>query len=267
MTLTMNPPPKPLPRPRSLLLLVPGLMCDAAVWHAQCMGLADLAECVVVDHGEADSIEGMARQALATVPAGRSFALAGHSMGGRGALEMLRLAPDRVTHLALMDTGYQARPAGAAGEAEAAQRFALLALAQRDGMRAMGVQWSQAMVHPDRLGGPVHEAILQMIARATPARFAAQIHALLGRPDATGLLRSIHVPTLLLCGREDRWSPLERHLDMQALAPHATLSVIEHSGHMSTMEQPALVTQAMRHWLLSPPLDGCAPTKINKNSL
>ena len=237
--------------PRPVLLLVPGLMCDAAVWQAQCAGLADLAECVVVDHGEADSLDGMARQALACVPGGRSFALAGHSMGGRVALEMLRLAPERVERLALMDTGYQARPAGAVGEAEAAQRFALLALAQRDGMRTMGQQWSQAMVHPDRLGGPVHEAILQMIARATPQRFAAQINALLARPDATGVLRNIQVPALLLCGRDDSWSPLARHIDMQALVPHAALSVVEHSGHMSTMEQPEAVTQAMRQWLLS----------------
>ncbi|MCX7152243.1 MAG: alpha/beta hydrolase, partial [Proteobacteria bacterium] len=82
--------------------------------------------------------------------------------------------------------------------------------------------------------------------------FAAQINALLHRPDATALLSQIDCPTLLLCGREDSWSPLARHQQMAALLPHATLEVIADCGHMSTMERPQTVAQAMRNWLEQP---------------
>jgi pimeloyl-ACP methyl ester carboxylesterase len=92
-------------------------------------------------------------------------------------------------------------------------------------------------------------AILDMIERKSPDTFAAQIKALLGRPDATDLLPAIGCPTLLLCGREDGWSPLARHEQMAALLPNAKLDIIEECGHMSTMERPVAVSAAMRRWL------------------
>lgn len=237
-----------MPDPQPTLVLLPGLLCDAAVWAAQCAALAP-ARCVVPDYGTLDSIEAMARQALAQAGSER-FALAGHSMGGRVALEMARLAPGRIERLALLDTGYQARPAGEAGEAEARERHALLALAQQRGMREMGRRWARGMVHPDHVDTPVFEEILAMIERKTPEIFQAQIRALLDRPDARGVLASLRCPTLLLCGREDAWSPLARHEEMQRLVAGAELAVIEQSGHMTTMEQPAAVSEALRRWLL-----------------
>ncbi|MEZ5643364.1 MAG: alpha/beta hydrolase [Burkholderiaceae bacterium] len=236
---------------RQTLLLIPGLLCDSTVWRAQRADLVDLADCVVADHGDADSLEDMARRALALVPGEASFALAGHSMGGRVALEILRLAPARVTRIALMDTGYQARPPGHAGEAEQTGRKALLDQARAQGMRAMGEAWSRGMLHPDRLGGPVQDEVLRMIERSTPARFEAQIQALLRRPDATPQLVALAVPTLLLCGRDDTWSPVSRHIEMQRLVPEAELVIIENSGHMVTMERPVEVGQAMRKWLVA----------------
>lgn len=89
-----------------------------------------------------------------------------------------------------------------------------------------------------------------MVARFTPAIFAAQIDALLGRPDATTVLQALNCPTLLVCGRQDLWSPLSRHERMQELCPGAELVVIEDSGHMSTMEQPEQVSKALAHWML-----------------
>lgn len=231
---------------RQTLLLIPGLLCDAAVWQAQCADLADVADCVVACHGEADSLEAMARRALACVPPDARFALAGHSMGGRVALEILRLAPARVSRVALMDTGFQPCPPG---DAERTGRMALLAEARAHGMLAMGRQWSRGMLHPSRLGGPVHEEVLRMIERSSPERFEAQIHALLHRPDATRQLVELAVPTLVLCGRDDAWSPLARHVQMQAMIPRARLVVVEDSGHMVTMEQPGEVSAAMRSWL------------------
>jgi pimeloyl-ACP methyl ester carboxylesterase len=233
------------------LLLLPGLLCDAAVWTRQMARLADIADCQIMGYGNADSMDAMARAVLRQAPV--KFALAGHSMGGRVALEVMRLAPQRVTRLALMDTGYQARPSGEAGAREEAERMTLLELARAEGMRVMGERWAKGMVHMDRLADKaLMNAILDMIERKSPDIFAPQIKALLERPDATALLPQINCPTLLLCGREDAWSPLARHQQMAALMPRAHLEIIENSGHMSTMEQPEAVAEAMRTWLKQP---------------
>ena len=229
------------------LVLLPGLMCDRAVWEPQIAALEGV-RCVVVDYGGADSLAAMAQRALEAAPP--RFALAGHSMGGRVALEMLRGAPERITRVALFDTGYQARSEGQAGQAEASQRLGLLELARTQGMRAMGREWVQGMVHPERLWDePLVESILEMIERKTPEIFAAQIGALLSRPSAEGVLRAIGCPTLIGCGRQDLWSPLARHEAMARLVPGARLEIIENSGHMVTMERPEQVRSALRLWL------------------
>jgi pimeloyl-ACP methyl ester carboxylesterase len=179
-----------------------------------------------------------------------SFSLIGHSMGGRVALEVMREAPRRVRCLALLDTGYQARSEGEAGEEEARRRYRLLDIALSQGMRVMGREWLQGMIHPDRLQDrALLEAILAMIERKTPGIFAAQIRALLDRPAAGEVLRTIQCPTLLLCGRQDGWSPLARHEEMAKLVAGARLAVIEDSGHMVTMERPEKVTAQLESWL------------------
>ena len=104
------------------LVLVPGLMCDHSAWDPMLEGLRPVACCQIIDHGQARSLVVMAQQFLAL--ATPRFALAGHSMGGRVALEVMRLAPERVTHLSLMDTGYLPKVPGSVGEAEVAKRMA-----------------------------------------------------------------------------------------------------------------------------------------------
>lgn len=232
---------------RPVLVLLPGLLCDQAVWRPQRDALAGI-ECVVPDYGGCDSIEAMARQVLAEVAVPR-FALAGHSMGGRVALEVVRQAPERVERLALLDTGFLPWIAGQAGEAERRERNALLQIARERGMREMGRVWARGMVHPMQLDAPLFQEILAMIERKTPAVFEAQIRALLGRPDARSVLRSLRCHTTILCGRQDAWSPLARHEEMHALVPGSELVVIEDSGHMSTMEQPDAVNAALIQWL------------------
>jgi len=230
------------------VILVPGLMCDAAVWEHQATTLQTLTTVEIPDHGMNDSLEGMARSLLARAPA--RFALAGHSMGGRIAFRVMQLAPERVAGLALMDTAYTPRSAGEAGEQEKAERYALLNKARLEGMRAMGLQWVQKMVHPARLSDkPLIDAILDMIARKTPEIFAAQIKALLERPDSTPLLATIHCPTIVLCGRQDAWSSLPQHEHMAGVIPNSRLVVIEDCGHMSTMERPEEVTEKLVEWL------------------
>lgn len=232
------------------LLLLPGLMCDDAVWADQRTALATQADVHVPAYGLIDSIAGMARHVIDTAPAPR-FAVAGHSMGGRIALEVFRQAPERVLGLALLDTGSAPLVAGEHGEKERAGRFALLEQARREGMRAMGMAWARGMVHPDRLDTPLFDAVLDMIERSSVEQFDAQIRALLGRPDARPLLPQITCPTLLLCGREDGWSPPQRHAEMQGEIAGSTLVIVAHCGHMSTMEQPDAVSQAMTRWVRS----------------
>lgn len=204
--------------------------------------------CTVVDHGRADSLEQMAHQLLHQAP--QHMVLAGHSMGARVALEVLRVAPERVKGVALLDTGYLPKPAGEAGEEEARKRFKLLQTAQEKGVRAMAHEWVQGMVHPDRLVDvELIERILTMFERQSADIFANQIHALLNRPDGSDVLRSIQVPTLLQCGKQDTWSPPAQHAAMQALATHAELDVVDDAGHMAPMERPEAVATSLLRWL------------------
>lgn len=233
---------------RATVVFLPGLLCDRAVWEPQIAALSQRYDCLVADYGTADSLSAMAKSALESAPP--RFSLVGHSMGGRVALELMRHAAQRITRLALLDTGYQARPAGEAGEAEARKRYRLLDIALSQGMRAMGREWIQGMVHPERLRDRgLMDPIMAMIERKTPGIFAAQIRALLSRPAAEAVLRAIHCQTLILCGRQDTWSPLARHEEMARMITGARLAVIEDSGHMVTLERPEAVTAELEGWL------------------
>jgi pimeloyl-ACP methyl ester carboxylesterase len=230
------------------LMLLPGLNCDAAVWAPQVEALKEQANCVIPAWGLHDSLTAMAEQVLAEAATER-FSVAGHSMGGRVALEVMRLAPQRVERLALLSTGTHPLAAGEAGEKERAGRLALLQIAQAQGMRAMARQWARGMVHPTQLDTPLFDAVLDMLERGSADQFAAQITALLTRPDAAPLLPALTCPTLVLTGREDGWSTPAQHEAMHAAIPDAALRIIEHCGHMCTLEQPPAVSEALAGWL------------------
>lgn len=233
---------------RETVVFLPGLLCDGAVWQPQIAQLSARYDCIVADYGDADSLAAMANTALESAP--RRFSLVGHSMGGRVALEVMRSSPQRVTRLALLDTGYQARPQGERGEAESRKRFGLLDLALAEGMRVMGREWLRGMLHPRRLRDrSLIELILDMIDRKTTGIFAMQINALLNRPSAEAVLRGVHCQTLVVCGRQDGWAPLPRHEEMARMIGGAGLAVIEDSGHMVTLERPEGVTTALERWL------------------
>lgn len=239
------------------LLLVPGLMCDQAVWAPVLGVLSQARSCQVVEHGQTSSLAAMARQLLDAAPP--RFALVGHSMGARVALEACRLAPERISAVALLDTGYLARPAGPAGDEEGRKRFGLLQLARDQGVRAMAGAWVQGMVHPDRRGDPVLiPEIIRMFERKSADIFECQIQALLSRPDASDVLAQLTVPALVLCGRQDSWAPLAQHEALHRLIRGAVLEVIEEAGHMAPMEQPADVATAMLRWLARTDAGGAA---------
>jgi pimeloyl-ACP methyl ester carboxylesterase len=230
------------------LVLVPGLMCDDTVWLHQIEALGGAHDIQVAEHGLSDSLGAMAERILEN--AAPNFALAGHSMGGRVALEVLARAPERVSRLALLDSGYHGVTPGDAGEREAAGRYRLLEIARRDGMLAMATEWARGMVHPARLTDqPLMDAIHSMIVRGGIDKFEAQIRALLSRPDRTELLLSLKLPTLVLCGHDDSWSPLSRHEEMAQLIAGSRLVDVPDCGHMSTMERPEAITSALTEWL------------------
>jgi pimeloyl-ACP methyl ester carboxylesterase len=231
----------------SPVVLLPGLVCDAAVWAHARAALETRTPVSIPDYGLLDSLGAMAERVLLDAPP--RFALAGHSMGGRVALEVLRRAAGRVSALALLDTGVQPLAAGEAGEREIAARHELLAVAQEHGMAAMARRWVQGMVWLPRLtDAALIQGVIDMFARRGADMFGAQIRALVARPDASSLLAGIACPTLVLCGEQDSWAPAARHVEMAQKIPGAHLVLVPECGHMCTMERPEAVTRALLDW-------------------
>ncbi len=227
----------------SHIVLLPGLLCDDAIWSPQIEALGARHDVFCPEFLDHDTIEAMAVDVLARAPG--TFALAGHSMGGRVALEIVRRAPQRVERLALLDTGY--RPAKP-GESEG--RGAHIKTALEEGMQALARDWLPPMVAAHHTAdAALMGRLTAMVARATPALFQRQTNALLTRPDAEPVLTTIWQPTALIVGRLDRWSPLAQHEEMAALIPDTVLTVIEDSGHMCPAEQPAAVSAALIAWM------------------
>ncbi len=225
------------------LLLLPGLLCDERIFAPQIRALGHAFDVVVADYREADSITEMARRALKGAP--ERFALAGHSMGARVALEVYRQAGERVERLALISTGvHPPRP----GEAE--KRHALLDLGQREGIDALLNAWLPPMVAPARRSDAAFLAPIYAMCRAGGVDlYQRQIAALLARPEVETLLSTIDCPVLVAVGDVDEWSPLDQHRLMAAAIPRATLTVLGGSGHMSPLEAPDALTAALRHWI------------------
>lgn len=227
------------------LLLVPGLLNDARLWRHQAQNLADITEPVVADVTDADSIALLASEALARVPA-RRFILAGLSMGGYVALEIMRQAPERVRALALLDT--TARP----DTPEATEtRRRLMDLAEKDFARVNEALMPR-LVHPDRLDEPELKRVIDgMAADLGKEVFLRQQRAIIDRIDSRPYLSRIQCPTLVLCGREDAITPVDVHAEMAEGIANASLIVVEHCGHLSPLERPEAVTRAMRSWIES----------------
>lgn len=168
-------------------------------------------------------------------------------MGGRVALEMLRLDAQRVERLALLDTGVHPL---APGETE--KRRALLDLGRREGMRALVDAWLPPMVHADLRNENFLKPLREMCLDAGLAGYENQMTALLERPDARPLLGTIRCPTLVAVGRDDVWAPLDQHRAIAEGIRGATLVVFERAGHMAPVEAPEQVTRALQAWLDTP---------------
>jgi pimeloyl-ACP methyl ester carboxylesterase len=226
------------------LVLLPGLLCDSALWQAQITALADIAAITVADLTRDDSLPAMARRVLAAAPP--RFALAGLSMGGYVAQEIMREAPERVSRLAILDSS--ARPDV---PEQTARRRQLIDLALRADLIALLPFVWPLYVHEEQQGDQrLFEAYTAMTRRVGRDAFLRQQQAIMARRDGRADLARIGVRSLVLCGREDQVAPLSRHEEMAALIPQAELVVVERCGHLSTMERPAEVNAALRRWLL-----------------
>ena len=227
------------------LILLPGLLCDAALWEPQLSDLADIADFFVADLTEQQSMAEMAVSVLRDAP-WKQFALAGLSMGGYVAQEIMRQAPQRVTMLALLDT--RSRPEL---PEETERRRELMKLAQTGrGFTPVTNRMLPLMLHESRVkDAPLVKIIREMAERTGIEAYIRQQNAIIARPDYRPMLPSIACPTLVLCGRQDRLTPLENSEQMAAAIPGAKLAVVEECGHMSTLERPVEVNRALRAWL------------------
>lgn len=221
------------------LIFLPGMMCDARLFQPQIDALGGL--CLTV--GGANTLEALAQTVLAETP--ERFALAGLSMGGIVAMEVVRQAPDRVTRLALMDTN----PLAESDEVKARRGL------QMDKVRAGGLESvMRDEMKPNYLADtPDRDAILdlcmEMALAQGPEVFLRQSIALRDRPDQSETLMAFDKPALVLCGRHDALCPVHRHELMADLLPRATLTIIEGAGHLPTLETPDDTTRALADWL------------------
>ena len=228
---------------RTPLVLVPGLLNTGRVFAHQVAALADVADCFHPEPWHHDSIGAMADAALAVAPP--TFALAGFSMGGYVAFEMLRRAPQRVERLALIDT--QATPDA---PESTARRQALLE--QTNLGRFHGIQRSllPQLLHRHHVNDPsIVEPMMAMAAEVGVEGFRREQKAIMARADSRPLLVRIDVPTVVIVGRQDQVTPLPRSEEIAADIATSRLAVIEECGHMSLLEKPAEVTAALGSWL------------------
>ncbi|MCC7275771.1 MAG: alpha/beta fold hydrolase [Alphaproteobacteria bacterium] len=228
---------------RPTLILLPGLLCDYQLWRPVTEALAAEASAVVADVTLDDSLGAMAARVLDWAPP--RFALAGLSMGGYIAQEIMRRAPERVTRLALLDTSARRDT-----EEQGRRRRGLIELAGQGQFKGVTARLLPLLIHADRLGDqPLVDTVTGMAERVGRDAFLRQQSAILGRPDGIPDLPAITCPTLVLCGRQDALTPLDAHEEMARHIPGARLVVIEDCGHLSPLERPEAVNAALRAWL------------------
>jgi pimeloyl-ACP methyl ester carboxylesterase len=225
------------------LLLLPGLLCDARLWREQVAGLADCAQCVVADLTLDDRLGPMAARALAALPEG-PVSVAGLSMGGYVALEVMRQAAPRISRLALLDTSARADT-----PEQSRRRRGLLALSEAGHFRGVTPRLLPSLLHPDNLAGPLGAEVMAMAERVGRPAFHRQQRAIMHRSDSRPDLPFIRVPTLVAVGEGDVLTPPELAAEMAAAIPGARLASLPGCGHLPPMEAPGLVTQLLREWL------------------
>jgi pimeloyl-ACP methyl ester carboxylesterase len=220
-------------------VLVPGLFCTPRCYEAQMPALWQFGPVTVADHRRDDSIAAIAKRILAHAPP--TFALAGISMGGYISLEIIRQAPERVLKLALICTS--ARPDT---PEQTDRRRQQIALAQKGRFADIAKLAFPLMFHPDHHGDPaLKEAVTTMAADTGAEAFVRQQTAIIGRIDSRPHLPAIACPTLVLAAENDEVIPADWSREMAEAIPDAKLVTLPNSGHLSTVEKPREVTEAL----------------------
>lgn len=228
---------------RQATILVPGLNCSPRLYAPQVPALWRFGPVTVADHTRDETMAAIAGRILAEAPP--RFALAGLSMGGYVALEILRQAPDRVTRLALLDTGARADPPEATET-----RKARMALAESARFADVVETMWPALVHPDhRANGAMKQTYVAMCDDVGPEAFVRQQKAIIARVDSRPLLPTIRCPALVLVGAQDELTPPHLADEMAAAIPGARRVTVPDCGHLSTIERPEAVTEALVAWM------------------
>lgn len=224
------------------LVLIPGLISDAIVWEPLAKAAEGRFALHPADVTTQASITEMAESLLDAVD-GPLIAV-GHSMGGRVAMEMARIAPERVKGLVLANTGHHPKRDG-----EEIKRQAMIDLGHEN-METLADQWLPPMLDPARVTDAELIAELRaMVLRAGADVHERQIRALVGRPNASAYLGEIACPVLLVAARQDGWSPIAQHEEIGAAVGDSELAIIENAGHFAPAERPEETTAAIMDWL------------------
>lgn len=228
---------------RKHLILLPGLLCDKALWAHQLKTLSDVANMTVADLTKDDSINGMAKRILTNAP--KFFSLAGLSMGGYVAQEIMRLAPERVERLALINTSAKADT-----PKNKKHRLSFIAQLSIGSFRGVTKKLLPYLIYSDRLSDEILISTIEMSAANVGQKaFLRQQKAILSRIDGLPYLKNIKCPTLVLCGRQDTLTPPSEHEEIANKIQNASLVLIEDCGHLSPLERPYAVSAVMRYWL------------------
>jgi len=224
------------------LVLLPGLLNDGDLWADQIAALSGEVTCQVGVITQGTSLAEIARAVLDAAP--RRFALAGFSLGGYVAQAILRTAPERVTRLALLDTSF--RPD--TPERAATRRKLERAATTPGRFHGFGEHLLETYLDPaNQANDAVVARIRGMTERLGPEVFLRQNR--IPREEGEAVLRVFDRPALVLCGENDALTPLAVHEEMARLLPRARLVALPGCGHMTPLEAPEAVTQALRAWL------------------
>jgi pimeloyl-ACP methyl ester carboxylesterase len=227
------------------LVLLPGLLNDRHVFAPQIAALQSRASIVTPELWRVDTIDAMVDSVLQAAP--ENFSLAGFSMGGYVALEVLRRAPKRVRRLALIST--TARGETTEGKK---RRRALVSQTKIGRWRGITQVMLPMLVHPDKLKDKMLVATLQSMAMTIGAEgYANQQRAIMNRRDNLKLLPKINVSTIVIAGHDDQVLPFAMSQELAANIKGARLVGLERCGHVAPLEQPAGVTTALSEWFLA----------------
>lgn len=221
------------------LVLISGLLSNEFLWQHQVAHLKEIASTQIFSPNQ-NSVEKMIEAILEKAPA--KFALAGHSMGGWLCLELMRVAPSRISKICLLNTSAQNDSLE-----KKTNRYEMISRVKKGHFEEVVEEVATCFVHHPFL----KDGIKKMFVSVGQEAFVRQEEAMINRGDIQPVLSTITCPTLVIHAAQDKNFSLQEHQELVAKIPNARLAIIENSGHMSPLEMPQAVTKHLRFWLTS----------------